>query len=1067
MESAPAENPDSSKAGAAAEEGTPGLNRGEPTAPAAYIAQLQIDGEVVGDYADLTARVRVEITREDGWHEVPLGLDQARIYESSYEDGPGAAAPMVGGDDAEGLRWLFRGVGTHRLLLKFRLPISAVAAGRQLQLSLPPLPANYVTRAVLRVPEAHVVAAEPLSNATLHQRMLETGVTELSCDVEGARWELSWRTAVDAAPRLARVVTGLRVRADREARLLRLTARQQCTVEQGRLGEVQARLPTGFELESVELRGAAPQLLTTAEAAGRPGWVRVLLGDAAQGVFELEWRLTRVFPAGGGSIVVDGLELEGARWQGGTIEVESVEGYGVRYQAAESVALQRVDVAERRPGDPAFDFRFEFQRQPFVLAYELSPVAARTDAVADAYLSLSAGSHDLYLDVRLEVLSGQVHEIAIDWPGFAAGGWRAGFSRAYVTVESGGGVEEVVDGTLDQDALSADPDRLRLQLSRPCGGSLRALLHFARVAALPSGALELSLPRPTATFVRAPSLTVASAVNLEARVTAEGAELPRVPREGSLPPGVPLQFGGEGARVYALSPDPGPVNVTWEERRRTISAETTVTVELLKPGALRVVQDIAYDVMYGYVSTLLLEAPAEWRSGAEATGTGSGSGLRVVLDGQELPAEARDGHWRVEPPDPRRGRFQLTIEHVVPAPAGTGGAARTVTIPILQAVDAPFGSTTVHLPVARKLRLSDSETGWHSWLTRSGDGAWQSATPRQGVQLVIDETLRNAPQQFTVDTAFVRTWFGDPGQVSVYAEYAVREAPASMVLTLPEASSSVECLWNGAVAEVRAGVDAGPGERVIALPVGEQETIDGRLSVRYRLRRPDRSTLVSTCAVEFPRFGDKVEVDTTYWEVVLPPGEHLSTPPAGFVPQYTWERESLLWARRPTAEYRAVRERVAVHEREVAGAAPRGNVYAYSAVGAVPRGACRAMALSLIVLIGAGVSLLLGFVFRRVPATRNLLSILVLGFACALGALWQLELIQLLLQPALLGLSLAAIAVWFDSGRHAGRGRRSQTSLSGGKSADRRSTAVPLSPAIPARTAVFQSEAASESGRPG
>jgi hypothetical protein len=220
--------------------------------------------------------------------------------------------------------------------------------------------------------------------------------------------------------------------------------------------------------------------------------------------------------------------------------------------------------------------------------------------------------------------------------------------------------------------------------------------------------------------------------------------------------------------------------------------------------------------------------------------------------------------------------------------------------------------------------------------------------------------------------------------------------------------------------------------------------------------------------VEFPQFGDKVLVDATYWEVVLPPGQQLFSAPAGLVAQYSWERETALWVRRPTAEYQELRGQLAVHEQDSAPGIPRGNVYAYSSVGAVARGEFGSMAQSLIVLIGAGISLLLGFTFRRLPATRNVLSVLVLGFLCALAALWQLELIQLLLQPAVLGLLLAAIAASFDAARRDRRAYRRDTALESGlASGDRRSTAVPLPPAIPTRTAVYHPEPVSEPGRSG
>jgi hypothetical protein len=126
------------------------------------------------------------------------------------------------------------------------------------------------------------------------------------------------------------------------------------------------------------------------------------------------------------------------------------------------------------------------------------------------------------------------------------------------------------------------------------------------------------------------------------------------------------------------------------------------------------------------------------------------------------------------------------------------------------------------------------------------------------------------------------------------------------------------------------------------------------------------------------------------------------------------------------------------------------------------------MSQSLIVLIGAGLTLFLGFVFGRVPATRNLFSLLVLGFLFALASVWQLELMQLLLQPALLGLLLAAIATTFDAAtrRRLAMARPDNTfdRIAATEGIPRSSSLSPHSPPPAARTALYRAAGASESG---
>ena len=68
-----------------------------------------------------------------------------------------------------------------------------------------------------------------------------------------------------------------------------------------------------------------------------------------------------------------------------------------------------------------------------------------------------------------------------------------------------------------------------------------------------------------------------------------------------------------------------------------------------------------------------------------------------------------------------------------------------------------------------------------------------------------------------------------------------------------------------------------------------------------------------------------------------------------------------------------------------------------------------------IVLLGAGLALMLGVTLLKIPATRNILTLLVLGFLTALAGLWYPAPVEVLLQPALLGLTLACLAVLIDT----------------------------------------------------
>ena len=68
-----------------------------------------------------------------------------------------------------------------------------------------------------------------------------------------------------------------------------------------------------------------------------------------------------------------------------------------------------------------------------------------------------------------------------------------------------------------------------------------------------------------------------------------------------------------------------------------------------------------------------------------------------------------------------------------------------------------------------------------------------------------------------------------------------------------------------------------------------------------------------------------------------------------------------------------------------------------------------------IVLIGAGLALVLGLVLVKVPVSRSVLTLLLIGFGMSAAGMWFPGPMLLLVQPAGLGLLLAVAAACIDS----------------------------------------------------
>jgi hypothetical protein len=310
---------------------------------------------------------------------------------------------------------------------------------------------------------------------------------------------------------------------------------------------------------------------------------------------------------------------------------------------------------------------------------------------------------------------------------------------------------------------------------------------------------------------------------------------------------------------------------------------------------------------------------------------------------------------------------------------------------------------------------------------------------------------------------FLRTRFSPAGEARTEVEFVLNAAPARIVLLVPDEARELEFRWGDAAltpeSESRES-EGGHRACVLDLPAERDQSVSGRLRLDYTVPSSSVQDLAARATLNFPRFPSQVRVRETCWELLLPPGVQLARSPHGMVPQFSWQRRAAVWMRRSTPQYLERRE-------ELTSLEPQGDAYAFSAAGPIARVEFRAMSQSLIILIGAGVSLLLGFLFRRVPATRSLFSLLLLGFLLALAGVWYLELMQLLLQPALLGLLLAAVATTLDVAarrRHVAARADSTFVPSTANPREPRSSLTSSLPPAPPRTALYRPAGASDSG---
>ena len=92
-----------------------------------------------------------------------------------------------------------------------------------------------------------------------------------------------------------------------------------------------------------------------------------------------------------------------------------------------------------------------------------------------------------------------------------------------------------------------------------------------------------------------------------------------------------------------------------------------------------------------------------------------------------------------------------------------------------------------------------------------------------------------------------------------------------------------------------------------------------------------------------------------------------------------------------------------------------GNSYLFHKLGDSSSIRLSSLHRSMVVLVGAGLTLLISFILLRMPTTRNALTLLMIALVLAIAGVLYPTSVALLLQPAILGFCLACLAAFLDN----------------------------------------------------
>jgi hypothetical protein len=934
------------------------------------------------------------VTLENEWVPISLKMPEATLRSPAVYTGEGLAVPAPYHIE-EGYAWWIKGKGKHQLSLSLSLPLRKPAVQRRVQLSLP---ATAVSMLRLRIAAPRITAKAPeRSTVTVKSAGNES---ELEVIGLGERLDVTWQSLPDvtgAESALEVTTSVVATLVDGESATLEATQVISSLGQQRTFEEVRVALPEGYEL----LRLEGQDVRDHKNDPGNPHQIVVQLKKPNSGPIELKWTVFRSkLPPVGETFALEGFEVDRARLQTGYLAILIVGEYQMVRQPDDDKFLQRVDLSDlpgalrKAPAVAAFRFL-----NRLLLRMKLQRIEPYVTVDPSILLHLTSDFIELEGSYRLQVSRGSISEFRLSWPLWKDQGWTVS--------------EAVLPGNVELRVMEepARADVIRLEFADAVRGDVEVRFRARRPVTDAGDWAPLTLPVPAmdGRFFATP-LAVVAADNVEAELRPAETTLLRPAGARDQRIAVPRDWEAFQRTDYRLESRESEMSLRLSVHPRKILGSTVVDAAL-RSSAITVRQRMIFDVAFERIAQLRFAIPERVPELRFFSSSGKELSSLVAPSTGQSPAEIR-----VPLESPAIGRFEVEVRYALDRPsAGLEPGDTPISLPVVQSNDVVFSSTRFSCRDAAGRDVVVEGDAWLRQLAPDGLPVW--TMPRATGQVPIRVMhAGSAPRGAPVLQTLIQTTISVAGAIQSRARYKLAEGISEVTVSFPPGLDPEKVWWNDR--EQRFGpatsLSDGTVEYEIVLPDGggpERRL----LTVDFLQRAGTPSRLSAAYALEAPRVSEEQNPEHVRWQVVLPLQQLLLIEPAGFAPENHWHSGRPFWSREPDSSVAELEQWIgaAAGTASPAGTAG-GNRYVFGAFGPPPQLSFRAMSQSGIVLIGAGTALFLGLVLVKWPATRHVLTLLAAGFVVSLAGVWFAAPVQVLLQPAVLGIVLAVLAAAID-----------------------------------------------------
>ena len=1039
------------------------IKRGlEPPAPPDYsLDALAITGSADEEVATLQVVATIRV-READWVRIPLRMNQAVLKDTVEHVGGGEFFITCEADGDGYLCWIKAGPpadkevqgqpagDSHQIKLRFAVPLRAIGDERRLAMTLPRATESSLK---LDVPLKADATLRSGGDGLLSTRSLTGGRSEISLLGAAGELEISWRPSRETptAGNSLEAVGDVLVKVEGETRITS-EAKLRVRNHAGPLETFQVRLPPGMELSPSTATGysIAPVNAPTGSRGEKSQLVEVKLDRPASGPVDVRIAAALASRLPSSSAVEPvSWEVLGAARQRGAADVVVAGDWLLRWTEGSNV--RRIDTPADSPlGTLAA--RFEYFRQPCNLKLQVSPRPTRISVEPTYVIYVDADQTRLEAILNYRVRGTRAQSIRVE-----AAGWK--LDRVSPDAYFASDAADATDGDSWQMALASDaPSEMDVtfeaQQPSPKSDSL----------------LQFVLPKPQADLTTPATVVVVPGDNVELIPDAtetRGLTVDSLPSKLMLPPRQqsPLVYrdlGGVERAQFAA-------RFRLRERVTAVSTDTSVQLDRRR---MQVTQKLRYRIAHEPKRVFELAIPAELQRA---------SGLSVAFEDKVLSLEPVDAElaqpaasaYRFVAPRDLIGPCEFTVKYALPTPALPAGETATISLPLPMPVDRDESEFTNHSLAVRyadDLKLDSVEPPADA---RSGPAEFDGSLvqlallhPVSHVDLGAAAIETQESAAVAIQRAWLQTWLtGESRQDRAVWRMTSREPTIRLQLPAGSQMAQVQVALNGHPVERTTREKDILGISIPAGMVGKEQVLE----VWYSIDRDELGWGLSHQRLDPPTIVGGSSVQRLYWQLCLPPQEHLLVEPTGFAAELGWKWRGIFWERQGTVAQDELEQWTGASQQPPLPESV--NTYLFSSFGSTPPlQVAKASQRLLLAMFSLG-ALLVGLALVYIQRLRTPLMLLVVSALLIVAALWAPEVTLFVGQAIVLGLVVALISAfgwWLTTGR-LDRGGEQPSGPGSSPTTESRSTQMPTPPldrASPSTTATSPLGIAAVESRP-